>query len=187
MAGLVAIPWFFLRVVVLVCRRMWLLLFFLCVVVVVVSLLMAFSVRGAPPHHPCRCFLPTPIVCTHLQSVSVRHVWYARSISMYRCLIVAVSSARQEIAHDLASALYRLLSKKDPVLKAGAFRVAEAVLAPENSAPRDPQSPAASTVAVVPASERRRDYRGVFARHGVTKLVSLFGYGMVPALVGVFL
>lgn len=83
----------------------------------------------------------------------------------------------QEIAHDLASALYRLLSKKDPVLKAGAFRVAEAVLAPEKSAPRDPQSPAASTVAVVPASGRRRDYRGVFARHGVTKLVSLVKCG----------
>ncbi|CAN0474414.1 unnamed protein product, partial [Ectocarpus sp. 12 AP-2014] len=145
-----------------------------------------------------------------------------------------------EVVHDLAAALYRLLSKRDPLVKAEAFRVAEIVLAPPpsqrgaaggadmslGSPLPTPESPAgrrggdgdrgaAAAVSTVvscsrapflpPVSQRGGDaeqgaggvwldFRAVYARHGVTKLVEQYradnlrdagpGAGQLPSVAG---
>ncbi|CAN0073804.1 unnamed protein product, partial [Ectocarpus sp. 4 AP-2014] len=147
---------------------------------------------------------------------------------------------RKEVVHDLAAALYRLLSKRDPLLKAEAFRVAEIVLAPppsqrgaaggvgmsRGSPLPTPESfagqrggggdggaaAAVSTVVscsrapILPAVSQRGgdaeqaagcvwlDFRAVYARHGVTKLVEQYradklrgvgsGEGQLPSVAG---
>lgn len=92
----------------------------------------------------------------------------------------------QELAHDLAAALYRLLSKRNTELRAGAMSVADALLqlsggngvcTEEDHRVDDEgigvvKEEATCSETAVGDNSSAEFYRDVFKRHGVMKLVS---------------
>lgn len=97
---------------------------------------------------------------------------------------VPVDVSSQELAHELAAALYRLLSKRESALREGALSVAEAVLSHppvgqnrvESGREQTSVVPGRGLAGISPGVVERRTtfYAEVFARHGVLKLVSKF-------------